>query len=663
LDLSFESRFGCPFELERALSLVAYEAINGGDQAQPLADLLRILTTQLQAAGFAEIDARDVANWLIAKVIIIPYSGGRVALFHQSATEYLAAKELAYRYQENPRVIEDKLSLTRWDEALFLTLSVLPTDKATSFMHAVIETDFALALKATKYLEIGQDRVVAELLSEIPRRAEAFLTFEGRMESALEFSVPVMEVHEPALRAIMECGGMVGAAAVKRLVQMRGATAKEELLEALLACRDDYNYCCNGIAPALAPFVTDADVARMLELADSLREEVTPDADEQVAIGFINGIGELLREITIVAIRKAFLPRPTTSPLSEVRARILLGMLWNRHSTEALELAGDLLLRGRKGAATSIYFIAAFGNDTKMAWVSFSSAHVELLLAMARDVESTSFALSALKCLCQKRPDLAEIIEARAMSSACFFRAALLHCVSPDDRKPVMEALEEFVAMSVERRRAEPVVLLRQISVSWKGHESLFVRLLRLRDAELALSLVQNAYSDKFDLGELEIGPIEWWLEWLMDKRSLRTARDGYFLVDRMSVLLARCSKPETSEAFVAEFNKPESRFRRLLAHSILLARDDLATDKFSEHAISFMLADLRKEQSTNDFHGHLLGKTATETFVSERLLPLLPVAAGRFRKNLSRVLLQAGSRHGRRYVTDGKRTRGGRRR
>jgi len=234
LTQSFESRFGKSFNLEYALSLAAYEAINRGEEAQPLADVLKVLKSQLEEAGIAEIHPQDVANWLVSKSVIIPYTGARVAFFHQSATEYLAASELARRYQSNPHIVQEKLSLTRWDQALFLALSLLPPDKATAFLQAVMEADFALALNATKYLESGRDEVVSKLLSELLLRIENIGLFDRKIVYALELGVPVTEVHEPELRAIMKYGNSIGAAAVTRLIQLKGASIKDELLQALI---------------------------------------------------------------------------------------------------------------------------------------------------------------------------------------------------------------------------------------------------------------------------------------------------------------------------------------------------------------------------------------------------------------------------------------------
>ena len=103
--------------------------------------------------------------------------------------------------------------------------------------------------------------------------------------------------------------------------------------------------------------------------------------------------------------------------------------------------------------------------------------------------------------------------------------------------------------------------------------------------------------------------------------------------------------------AFVREFNRENSPYRNILASTVLLARDDLSINEFNEDTISFLLADLSSRKYIDALMGHLLGSTATEAFVIDRLLPLLPNAEEPLRRNLVKVLRQAGERHGRRYV------------
>lgn len=642
---SFESHFGISFDLVRALSVIAYDAMNCGEETQPLTHILQVLRNQLQEGGVGDIDPVEVANWLVSKSVFIPYIGGRIAFFHQSVTEFLAASELARRYQTSPQILQEKLNLTHWDQAIYLTLSLLPQETGATFLKSVIETDFPLALKASKYLEAERDAVVAKLLSEIPDRIKGFGIYENKIEHAFRYGVPVSDVHESELRKIMACRDMIGAAAVELLVELKGASVKAELLQSMIDCRDDYNYCCNGIAPAISPFIETEDLKKLVVMADSIEEEVTPESDENMAHGFTRGVKELLSSIDLAAIRDAFLPSKEFKHIPEVRARILCSVLESRHSTAALELAAELLLRGVNEAATTIYFIANFAKpEDNLSWSSFSNAHINHLLSMLKDLDEDIWALKALQCLCAVRPDLTEVVRARALNEHGLLKAALLFSSTPNDSTPIFDALSELADMNDEQRRKEPIFLLKQIDLDWTGHEELMVRLLKLRDVKLALALIDQIET----IGELEIGPIEWCLDWLMDEKDPDL---WWWLRDRISRLFEEHLNPEGRNAFVAEFNRPGSKYRRVLSNSILLAQDDLNTASFSEDAISFLLSSLRKKETADAIRGHLLGNTATESFVTERLLPLLSTAEEPLATNLRRVLRNAGSRHGRRYV------------
>ncbi len=645
---SFEERFDRPFNLEHALSLAAYDAINGGQEAQPLEDVLKVLKTQLQSEAVTDVHAQDVANWLVSKAVIIPYRGGRVAFFHQSVTEYLAAGELARRYRSSPHILKEKLTLTRWDQSLLLTLSLLSPEEGTAFLRGVVDADFALALNATKYLEFGRDEVVAKLLYEIPVLIKSESLRDYGILYAVEFGMAISDVHDPQLRALMKCGNSIGAAAVTRLLELKGESIKEEILQSLVEAKDDYNY-CDGIGRALSRFAAPDDVERMVALADSIQGEISPDTGHLEAEGFIAGTAAFLKEIDLEVIRQRFLPKDKSEPLSKVRAAILCDILQERNSTAALDLAGELLMRGVDQAATSIYFIGEFAEpEHRLSWSTFTTDHVGHLLSKLDDGDEENWALPALKCLCQARPDLAEVVRARASEAYGVAKAALLYCASSANVTPVFETLAELAEKGVENLAGQATHLLKHIDLNWTGHEALLVQLLRLRDIQLALALLDNV-SFGWTIGELEIGPIDWWLEWLVEAQDDKAL--GFSFRYSMSELFARYLSAESRRAFVTEFNKSGSKFRGLLARFILPLRSDLTTDEFSEDAISFLLADLNRDGSTGGLPDHLFGSTATENLVTERLLPLLSDAKPPLSENLRNVLQQAGSRHGRRYV------------
>jgi len=646
---TFTTRFGKQLDLEKALSLAAYDALNRGEEVFSLSELLRVLKTSVVSAGLEDIDVRDIANWLVSSSILIPHTGGRVAFVHQSVTEYLAASELARRYQTTPYILKEKLTLTRWDQALFLTLSLLLPEQADMFLQDVTKADFVLALNAVKYLEIGRDEVVSKLLSEIPNQIQTAGRFERKIESALEYSLPVTEVHEPQIRMLIKYGDSLGAAAVIRLVELKGIEVKDEMLQLFFENYKDYNFCCNGVAKALSQFTTDEDALKIAVWADSFQINVTDSKDKYA--GFTSGAARILAGLDLSVIRKVILPLDKLTELPIIHTEIVCDILRDIHTTNSLDFAGELLLRGVEDAAIAIYFILEFSPpENGLSLDSFTSAHIDQLISILEFADK-NWAIDALRNICAARPDLSEVVKYEASKRTGIEKAALLYCASPTDLTPCFQALGELIDMSEEERNKQPIQILEQIEYDWAGKEDLFVQLLKLRDKQLASALFGgNSPPTVLNLGNLEIGPIEWWLEWMM---GINTTDDGYWFCVQFGALLGEHLDEKVQDEFIAEFNKTSSKFRRLLMKTVLPKCKNITTEVFSEDSISFLLADLSREGGINYFHGHLLGDAATEQFVTEHLLPLLPNAKQPLLNNIHEVLRQAGSRHGRRYLLD----------
>ena len=649
LDKASEERFGTGLDIKMALAWVAYDAIDRGEEAFAIEEFLRTFGAAgpVRAAG---IDAREVANWLVSRSVFVPYSGGRVAFVHQSVTEFLAASTLAPMYESDPRVLKEKLANRRWDHALLHCLSLVPTTVGEAFLKDVIDADFALGLRASRYLEAGRDEVVARLLAEIPRRIHEWGSFEMDVEDAVAFHLPIGDAHDEHLRALVALGGSMGAIGVSRLVELKGEKVKDELLQLLVDRRGDFNLCRNGVGPALKPFAEDADVERIVAWADSIEAGLAPGARTEDTDGFIDGAAEFLSKLDLEVIRRGFLGEEPAAEISDFRSQLLCSVLEDRHSQAALDLAGELFRWGVSEAAFSLHMIATFAESRdELSWVSFSSDHVRGLISMM-DAED-SWALPALQPLCAARPDLAEVVEREAVGMSGISKAALMHCISPKDHNPVFRALEALGGMSDEDVKREPVQMLEHIECVWTGRERLLVDTLRLRDVRLARAVFgSRAPPELIGLGNLDIGPIDWWLDWMMDEWT--EDGDGWFLI-QLGGLFGHHLSADAQEEFVSEFNKPRSKFRGVLLHFVVPELPDLSTNAFSEDAVSLLLADLDRESRSCSFQPHVLGSTATEEFVTERLVPLLAGAKEPRLSKLQAVLRQAGSRHNRRYLVE----------
>lgn len=649
LTVAFTERFNSSLDLVKALASFAYESISKGEEALPVQSLYQSLNKEMQSLGMSQPTPEAVGHWLVSKSLLLPYSGGRVALFHQSVTEFLAANELARRFQATPIILKEKLTWSRWDQAILLTLSILPEGEAESFLKAVMNADFILALRATKYLEVNRESIVGRLLTEIPERIKQPRIQDFEIAWVLEQHVPATEANEVQLNAIMKCGGTVGGAAAAKLLNCKGRVMKDAMIVSLLRKRADYNY-CSRLGRALQEFLEKDDLTKIAKMADSIDGEMANDIENSRAHGFVDGASEALAKVKLSAIVEAIIPKDHIPSCSKARIQIVLQCLRNRHSTEALSLAAEILLKGFKDAAVTIHFIAEHGpKDCHLSWTSFSKEHVSFLINLLGDKGDEPWALPALGSLCKRRPDLATYVAEHAQKASGLRRAALFYSLGTNCGDSIFMALENFFCMKPAERKREPEYLLSQMDLNWVGNEDLFFRLLKLRNTHLAWCLIEKLIygKGKLNISKLNIGDITWWLDWLGDKKNPETQ---WWFNNRFSKFLAENASMETQTMFLAEFNKNTSKYRSILAETILNARTDLTTDDFSEDALTFLTKDLSRRK-LDEFHGSLLGRTATETFITERLIPMLAGAGKFLRRNLEMVLEEAGSRHRRRYL------------
>ncbi len=649
LTSDFQARFGIAFDVTRPLAALAHDAINQGVEAIPVATAIRVIQDQLAAAGMDSAIATDIVNWLVGRDFLLPFSGGRVAFFHQSITEYLAATELARNYAATPHVLRERLALRRWDQALFLTLSLLSGEQATKFIEAVIEIDFILALSAVKFMEFGRDDVVARLLVEIPKKMKTGGDLNSLIYFAMGPSFPVSLRHEPLLRTLIKQGDSEGGAAASLLFSLRGDEVRAEFLELIVENCDDYNF-CGRIGAALRFSTSDNDIPQLVALADQVQKRLSAKEIEDYE-GFASALGKMLDNLSPNIVCDAFFDRSKLLAEQEVKLSVLCSLLCHaNYSAEALNISADLLLAGVDEAPFCIHSIAIFSDETaNLNWSSFGEGHVMRLIQLILDEEQNDWVINGLRDLCLARPDLASSVRDTCMNTNGILRAALLYAIAADDHGPVFDALNDLCNFSPEQLAAEPIELLFDMELNWTGNENLFVSLLRLRNTMLAWNLLETIYTaPNASMGILDVGSIEWWLDWI---KEVANTKEGRYFAFMLSCLFADRLRPEVRDAFVNEFNKQDSPYREVLARTILLARSDLSVNQLSEDAISFLLADLSSRKIPGDFEGHLLENAATEAFVIERLLPLLSNAEEPLRNNLAKVLQQVGKRHGRRYV------------
>jgi hypothetical protein len=271
------------------------------------------------------------------------------------------------------------------------------------------------------------------------------------------------------------------------------------------------------VARTIRPFITESDVPDLVERAESSLHKCLPNGND-LRRDLVNAtLEELLADIDISTLRSVFLDPANPVETQHTRMTLLSFVLINHRCSESLVLLADLLLAGEPLAAFPICLMKYGKSVEELPWGYFQAAHTEQLLTGIHDLANARWSLDALQLICSMRPDLAARTRHQGEQFQGLTRGCIIHAIDPADTAPLFDALGNLCSMPPEQRGKEPLHLIDGIKLDWHGHETLFVDLLRLRDASLARALLEGIYNREETIGTIEIGPIEWWLDWLAE--------------------------------------------------------------------------------------------------------------------------------------------------
>ncbi len=159
----FELRFGWRFDITHHLAFCAFSALSRGEEAFPVNELLDPLKKGLESQNMSKTKALDIANWLVSTHVLIPSIHGLISFVHQYVTEYLASIELTRQYETDNNIFDSVFATRRWDQALFLSLSLIPPSESEEILTRLFSQDAQFTLRAIKYLESGRNAIIQKI--------------------------------------------------------------------------------------------------------------------------------------------------------------------------------------------------------------------------------------------------------------------------------------------------------------------------------------------------------------------------------------------------------------------------------------------------------------------------------------------------------------------
>jgi hypothetical protein len=646
-------RFDVNINLQDPLSRAAMEALDNGEEAFKIEMLTKYIDLELKKSSEASITSSDIINWLVSQDFLMPIINERISFFHQSVTEYLAAIRLSALFVDNNNVLKKKLSFRRWDQALFLCLSLLKKEDAEKFLETVIDIDFELALSAIKYLEEDPREIVGHLLKEIDAATSKDFEWQSQVGHRLRRSVPITESHITILKQLINKGDILGGSAVGCLLDLQGAVFKNEVLNLLVDYCDDYNF-CSEIGRSIKKYVTEDDIPTLFALCQNVQEKFDTGKIKKFH-GFDSALGKVMEGFNPRIVFATFYNKKAKPKEQKVQLEVLCDYLKDCRNNEGLKICTELLSLDIDKVVVEIYFILRFSKeDSNIDYLIFESKHIEYLIAIAKRKKSKSsgWALGSLHKIFSEREDLKPYAEKNINKSSGVLKAALCYSISTlKENIKVFKALEDLLTMDSKSLQKENFELLSRMDhLNWIGQEKLFVKLLNLKNVKLAYHLCDKLalYHENENNMIFDIGSINWWLEWFTE--FLESKNEEWMFIARVPTVITTYISKDKRQEFISEFNDPYSKNRKILNQIILRKMSGLKLDDFTSESLSYLFEEL-KTKKTGQFGGSILVDIATEKFVTERMLPLLKNTKGVERKNLEIIIESIGRQHKRRYL------------
>lgn len=647
LQKDFTARFGGRAEIGKALSVVAYRALDAGIEAFPAEFIYDGMDGQHIFPGMKEKE--EIVNWLIYKGILIPHSNGKITFVHQTVTEYLAAKELMEIYWRDPTIIREKARLYRWDQVLFFMINLLPNDQVEEFMDYLFAADFLLAFRSVQYMEFPKEGVIRRILEEIEDNREIRRQYGYEIENWLEYELRISEKNEEDIRRIIDLGGSIGGSAAGCLWKLRGDAVKDELMELLFQHAAD-DFFCERLARTLSRIVEEPDLKILLEMADHIQEiRTTRGTDRGEFRGFVSALALIMQKYEEEYILSMVVKPSGSAGLSTIRSEIFCAYLEKKKTALSFVMAVHLFMMGYRKASATMYLLIRFSEE-ELPWDIIAKEHIDRL---ADCLYGHVYAFHTLREILNNRTDLQDYIKQKAESYDMLTRAAVLASIGTENQKEVFQILEwlPFVKEEEEESEIPFYELLGEMELVWRGREVLFVRLLMLKKPKLLSGLMGSCSPPEIKgFRRCEIRNIDWWLDWIEELEQDKTGRWREWQSMQIGGFLTQYTGSKTKTEFLERFNDRNCPYRKVLLKYII-PKLETRSDDFNEDGIQYILEDLKKSLYWEGFQHHFLARAADHKFIVEKLMPLLEEADGVFRTNLLDIIETAGRRHGKRYL------------
>lgn len=645
LETRLAEELGVTVELGVAFGQLAFQLVGAGEQ---LIDVTSMIDA-LDVASDGAVEPSAVLTWLVTEDVLLPVHGNRVLFFHHSITEYLAAMHLASIDDAEGNLVRECLKRRQWDHAVLLSLGFLdPADQERN-VEMIVRADPVVALRALSFLD-DPERWTGAVLEQIVEIEPTTWNDNFEISDALG-NVVFRSADEPVLRRLVARNDLIGGAAFAAIVEtVESPEIVYEAIDLLTDPRTDWNF-NNPVQAAVTRLISEDPnlIERLLSRLGAIDLDSLSTHERDKVTFFVGSAlsgcssDDLLAAVAPIAEAARLVQEAVLSCLRDIR----------EVTVESVQAVVELLPICHNDAVFCLSGMLRYGDYVPDGIADRFPPAVVGPAIQGGDDESR-WDIGLLSELSRLSAAWAEWTLARAAEATSQVeRAALLVAVGEDDEAAA--ALSAWVGGDATVTSVDIEAIDSLPYTFWRGRSELVSRMVKRRDGELAYAVVNSASlsNETYDVGRARIAKKEfgWWLDWLAELLENEQELAG----DQISLYLSwHFTRRDRARLFDA-FRTGEDRVRRAQSDLLFPRLGFLRLDDLEGDVMDWLLEDakMRRSQAFGMHDRTLLGGLATEEFMENVVLPALARPANEMhRENLVEIAIQAGDRHGRRYVS-----------
>ena len=612
-----------------SLGAVAARMINHGGLTAEADEVTDALKSSLPPGS----DAVQILRMFIDEGLLVPTSKRRLAFYHHSITEYVAAHHIAQRIERGEASAVSYLGLGAWDHTLLLTLGFLSPSASRAVHDSIMRADPALGLRGLHFVEHDQEAWVKRSLAALPGLLKD--SAAQRFGIALH-NLPVTIAHARELELIAELPGPIGGEALGVLSKLH-PRYMDRALDVIVSGSKGYNYVTEVARHLKAQMDDEACLEFLRRMNDlvipsSVEAELLEGTHEGDFLATMSAAEDLLAAATDQALIDA-----SRKYESVIVGAAVIGALRNQRTLSAITHIRDAIEASQGNAVFAHYMQLNYGKPRRAIVPPASQSLMESLQLFLRRDHHAMWALGTLKIYAESDPDVRIAIQ---NLTATGLEAALLSYASGD-----LKGFNDAVVALVSSRPdwgVEPVSGLAGVT-GWEA--SAVAALLETRDTRVTRAVLSSLQDDDDSRIFVEIHDLKSWVDRLREQQGA-SYFDAYLIGDFLANRTTDGFRRELISYFASS-----SDDRTLLADFVLTRMPDLSLDDFDSESVRWLAS--RACEPRKSWDEHVIARVATEDTVERILLPMFVEASDAARRAVGSVLLEVGNRLGRRFVSD----------